>query len=245
MVYSPLYTSATSIYTKAGLTSSQVDLTSNDYQLIRDADEEVELITNRKFVSTTSITEYFDGKKLDIVGYSGSKTTSFKTSFYPILSITSLELLDDDGTASVTYDGLTTVQISAGTFRTDDYVCETQIDPLTQSVILNGNIRFFSDEIPEGIQNIKITYTYGYSTLPPIINTLATTIGAIKMWITFLGGSYNRLDSYSIPQQSVNKGEFYGRGIRLIELYKKEIDDLLNRIGRRNRILVMSTGAIR
>ena len=243
--YSPKYTDSTSIYLKSGLSSTEKDVTSNDSQLIQEAEYELEMLTGRKFTSSTTITEYLNGPNKDIIGYGGYQATSIRTSNYPILSITSFGLLDTDGAVTQAFGTLTTTQISAGTFTTSDYWLETQYDPLSEVEVCNGFIRLKTATIPPGTSNVKITYTYGYGSVPVQVKNLASTLGAIRQWVSFLGGSYNRLDSYSIPQQNVSKGDFYVRGTTMINVLQAEADRLLDRIGRRPRVLFGATGASR
>ena len=99
-----------------------------------------------------------------------------------------------------------------------------------------------TEEIPPGNNNIQISYTYGYTTLPTQIRTLACCLAGIRAWVNFMGGSYNYLNSYSIPQQSVNKGDFYDRAQKNIEALTNEANGLLDRVGRKPRTLFVSSG---
>jgi len=69
-------------------------------------------------------------------------------------------------------------------------------------------------------------------------------MAGIRAWIRFLGGQYNRVNDYSIPQQSINKGDFYMRGKQNIETMQNEIDRILERVGRRSRVLFTTSGTI-
>lgn len=243
--YTARYTDATSIYTKAGLTATQLDVTTNDSQLIREAESELETLTGRKFTSSTAITEYISAQAKDTLGYSGTSVTSVKVQNYPILSVTSLIVLNLDGTANTTYDTLSTAEIAAGTYENADYWAETQFDPVSQAVICNGKFTLKTATFPTGKNNVKVGYTYGYASVPETVKDLATCLGAMRMWISFMGGQYNRLDSYSIPQQSVSKGDFYARGMKMIELLQLEAERLLDRIGRKPRTLLFTSSGER
>ena len=246
MTYTLKYiNSATDVYTKSGLTASEVDLTSNDYQLIQEAENEVELLTGRKFTNGNTCTDFLDGPQKDIIGYAGTNATSINISRYPIQSITTFSKLNTDGTTAKAYDTLTSVQVAAGTFDNDDYWLETMTDPLTGSIVPYGVLRLKTDSFTPGHNNYKVAYTYGYTSVPAPVKALAVCLAAIKQWVAFLGGYYNRLDSYSIPQQSVNKGDFFSRGDKMIALLKEESEMWLDRIGRRPRILMFSSGETR
>lgn len=244
MVYSPKYCSATDAYTKTGLTSSEVDLTTNDYQLIQEAEAELEALTGRKFTSGNASTEYYSGQDKDILGATGEKATRIHVANWPVQSITALQQLYVDGSVATTYATLSSTLISAGTYYNADYWLETSYDPLQDAQALNGSILFSTVYVTPGRMNYKVSYTYGYATVPAIVKNLATCLVGIRMWVSFMGGQYNRLDSYNIPQQSVNKGSFYDRCVQNIAVLREEADRLLERIGRRPRTLfVASTGA--
>lgn len=242
MVYSAKYTNATSIYLKSGLTASEVDVTSNDSQLIKEAEAEVDAITGRFFGSAIAKTEFFNGPKKDILGFSGQLARTIKVSAYPIQSITSLLILNTDGTTNTTYDTLSSAEITAGTFESADYWLETSRDDMTDTIIPTGKIILKNAEFPVGHNNIKVAYTYGYSSVPYQVADLAACLAGIRQWVNFLGGNYNRLDSYSIPQQSISKGDFYVRGEKAIQTLRDEADRLLDRIGRRPRTLFIASG---
>jgi hypothetical protein len=163
----------------------------------------------------------------------------------PVQSITEFKILDTSGTATSTFGTLTSVQIAAGTFSTTDYWLEVSNDSITNTVVPNGTIKLKTQTFPEGDNNVKVSYTYGYSSVPVLVKDLASCLAGIRVWIAFLGGQYNRLDSYSIPQQSVQKGDFYSRGRQNIEQLRAEAEGLLDRIGRRLRTTFFATGGAR
>ena len=143
------------------------------------------------------------------------------------------------------YSTLTSVQIAAGTYYTDDYWLDTMEDPITGSVIPYGKITLITDEFPVGMNNIKVSYTYGYASVPVAVRDLATCLAGIRAWIRFMGGSYNYLNSYSIPQQSVSKGDFYDRGQKMIDQLTNESNRLLDRIGRKASTVFFASSADR
>ena len=243
MVYTFKYIiSVTDIYTKAGLTISDIDLTANDYELIQQGEAELEIETGRKFTNGTAITEYINGPKKDLYGYSGSKATSINLRNYPVQSITEFKMLNIDGTAQQIFGTLTAIQVSGGTFDTVDYWLDTATDSIAFANLPYGRITMKTAEFNPGINNIKVSYTYGYASVPSIIKHLAVNIIAIKAWVTFLGGNYNFINSYSIPQQSVTKGDIYDRGTKMAEFLSNEINTILDRIGRRKDTLIFATG---
>lgn len=235
------YCNYTDVYNKTGLSTTEVASAIVDV-LIDDTTAEINSITGRNFTNANAVTEYLSIKDKDLIG---NYQTSIQLSKYPIQSITLFNQLDIDGNATDTYALLTSVQIAAGTYETVDYWLETNRDSTTNLVVPNGKIGLKTDSFPKGTNNVKVSYTYGYTTVPIIIRDLATCLAGIRCWIRFLGGCYNRLNSYSIPQQNVNKGDFYQRGQQNINLLQEEANRLLDLIGRKPRTLFFSTGAVR
>jgi hypothetical protein len=244
VAYAPIYTSVVQVQAKTGLSNTEVDLTNDEVvrATIEEAEKEVESITGRKFTSGVVITEYFSGADKDILGNSA---TSIQLSQYPIQSITAFKLIDMGGSTIVDLGALTDVQIAAGTFETSQYWLEVQSDNLSETTTPNGKIILKVYTIPKGTNNVKVGYTYGYTTVPPVVKALASNLAGIRCWVRFLGGQYNRLNSYSIPQQSVDKGDIYVRGAKEIELLNLETERLLDRIGRKSRTLAFATGGLR
>lgn len=244
MAYTPVYCTAQQVYNKTGLSATEIDLSTN-VDIIEDAEAELEALTGKKWTNGVSKTDYFNGISKDIIGTSGNYSITINTTCYPIQSITSFLLLNTDGTTNTTFDNLTSVQISAGTYYTDDYWLETSTDSITNSLICSGKIILKETNFSTGTQNIKISYTYGYSTVPALIRALACCLAGIRAWVNFLGGNYNRINSYMIPQQTVNKGDFYARGIENIQSLHKEANDILDRVGRKSRLLFTSSSGVK
>jgi hypothetical protein len=242
--YSPIYTSVAAVQSKTSLSATEIDLTDDNIvrATIEDAEVELELLTGRKFTSSTAITEYINVNREDILG---NKQTKIQTSQWPILSVTTFNILDLDNATEDALDTLTAAQIAAGTFYTADYWLDVSRDAVSNSVVANGHIALKVNSMSKQMQKVKIAYTYGYASVPVSIRDLATCLAGIRCWIRFMGGQYNRLNSYSIPQQTVNKGNFYERAQQNIAALQTEADRLLDRIGRKPRIYMYSTGSDR
>lgn len=243
MTYSPIYTTVNYVQAKTGLSNTEVDLSSDNIvrMTIEDAENELEVLIGRKFTDANSYTEYININREDILG---NKQTSFTLSNYPIQSITTLLELDISGNTTYTYVTLSAAQISAGTITTTDYWLETE-ESLNVAQACTGKVTLKVRSLNQGTQVIKAVYTYGYSTVPVEIRDLATCLAGIRCWVRFLGASYNRLNSYQIPQQVANKGDFYQRGQQNIQMLTDEANRLLDRIGRKPRTFFTSTGGSR
>ena len=236
--YSPIYTSAEEVYARTGLTNSEVDLIAYDY-IIRDAETEVELLTGKKYTTGNARVGYFSMPDKDITD---TKPTTVWLSNFPIQSIVEFKTLDVNGAAISTYGTLTSVQIAAGTFETTDYWLEVKEDAVTGNIIPTGKITLKTASFSKGTNNVKVSYTYGYTSVPTAVKELACCLAGIRAWLRFLGCGYNRLNSYAIPQQSVDKGDFYIRGKQNIDLLTDEANRTLDRVGRKPRTLYFATG---
>lgn len=235
------YCSTSDVYLKTGLSTTEVAALSVE-SLIVDAEYELDSVAGRAFTNANQITEYLSIKDKDVIG---KAQTTIVLSKHPIQSISLFNQVDVNDSAIDTYATLTGAQIIAGTFATDDYWLQTMNDPLTNIMSPNGKIILKTDSFPKGTNNVKITYTYGYASVPNMIKNLAVCLAGIRTWLAFMGCGYNRLNSYSIPQQSVNKGDFYQRGMQNIQLLTDEANRLFDRIGRKPRTLFFSSGGAR
>lgn len=213
---------------------------SSNTDIIQDAETEVEELCGKKFTNGTTITEYLSTPRQDVFNNS---RTNIQTSLYPVQSISSFNLQDINGSITTSFAALTGASITAGTFQTNDYWLEVAREGLSNSVLPNGRVVLKTQTIAPGFNNVYIVYTYGYATVPNVIRDLAACLAGIRAWTNFLGGNYNRLNNYSIPQQTVSKGDFYQRGAQNIQQLNDEANRILDRVGRKARTLYFSTGA--
>jgi len=232
------YCTYTDVYNKTGLSTSEVGSAIVD-ALILDAEAELEMQAGRVFTNANSITEYLSTKDKDIIG---NYASSFQLSHYPVQSITLCNIVDIDGNATSTFDTMTSAEIIAHTYESEDYWLQTMNDPVTNSIIPNGKITLKESTIAKGTNNVKVSYTYGYSSVPQVIWNLAVCLSAIRVWITFMGGQYDRITSYNIPQQGVVKGDIYQRGQQQINMINEEANRLFNRIGKKTLSFFASSG---
>jgi hypothetical protein len=233
------YCSEQDVYNRAGLTATEVNLTTNT-NIIYDSEAELELITGRKFTDSNSVTEYISGPDKDILGISGNKARSIVISNYPIQTITQFLQLNSDGTTQTTY-----ATWAGSTFETTDYWLESMEDQITNNEIAYGKLTFKNTDVQPGIRNYKVAYTYGYASVPADVKTLCECLAGVRMWIQFMGGKYNRLDNYSIPQQTANRGDLFYRGNEMIKHLTEEANRLLTRIGKRGSYLFAGSGGVR
>jgi len=235
------YCSSADVYYRTGLSTTEIASAIVDI-MISDAEAELEAIAGRKFTNGNSITEYLSIKDKDLVG---NYQSSFSVSHYPIQSITECKILDQDGDATSTFETLSTVDIATGTFHTNDYWLGIATDTITNLIKPTGRIILKTRTLPEGTNNLKIAYTYGYSTVPTIITDLASCMAGLRAWVYVLGGNYDGANSYNLSEFSVNTGDLYSRGKQNMEFLKTRIDDLFSRVGIKQRTLFFATGSDR
>jgi hypothetical protein len=69
-------------------------------------------------------------------------------------------------------------------------------------------------------QSILLGYAYGVYPIPVIIQEYTATLAAIKTLLSQLGGSYRNVESYTIPEMTVNKGGQYQKIRETLEQLK-------------------------
>ena len=240
-VISSKYATTSDVYNRSGLTSSLVSTAVMD-MLIVDAEAELESITQNIYTDATAITEYFTFKRMDLLDNSQSK---LMLTHWPIQSITSFTLLDIDGTVVSTFDTLSTAEILAATYQNDDYWIETMNNPIDNTTIPWGQISLKTKTFETGVDRAKVSYTYGYASVPRMITTLSACLAGIRGWVYLLGGNYESASSYSLDALSVQKGELFTRGQQMVASLQSQADSILDRIGRQPRVTFYASGGDR
>jgi len=230
----PIYCSTDDVIRASGIDPSDVS-TSDITEFILDAEAEVDEWTGKYFTPVT-FTEYHTGRPVETSATDNinegvyfdvprEASREILLEHYPIISVTSVELLSDDGSVEST--------LTESTGGTDgDYHIFYDI----------GKIWIFTEKIPAGMHKkmVKVIYQAGTSTVPRKIKRLTEVIAAIKLLVQQAGGTYNDVTSYSLPEGiSVAKGEPWVNIIRTLERLEKERDNLLNMIGREVRTVVV------
>ncbi|MCK5019043.1 MAG: hypothetical protein KAS32_18425 [Candidatus Peribacteraceae bacterium] len=85
-----------------------------------------------------------------------------------------------------------------------------------------GEITFIAKTIPDGTRNVKVRYKYGSATVPKKVRELSASLAGCACFFAMIGGSFDDVTSYTIPEMSVSKGEPYtNMRAAIIELQKK------------------------
>ena len=192
------------------------------------ADAEIEKWTGKKW-SVASYTEYFSGRAEKITATDSVKEGQYwdeseedkhliMLSNYPIVTITSLQYLDDDGTVDQTLTENTD-------FHFWDY----------------GKIWIFTSSIPTGHnkKKVKVVYTAGYSEATNEVKELSAIIASMQLLISMIGGSFIDITSYTITGTSVSVGEPYMNLRAGLEKLEERKNFLMNAIGREVRQMVV------
>jgi len=148
----------------------------------------------------------------EVIDYDGSGVLRLNKA--PIISITTLEKEVNGINATAE----SWVALTEGRLVTQDFT--TYLD--------EGEVRFHGTKLPAaGYQNIKITYTWGASTVPSQVKRLATLVTAKRVTDSIMNNSAtNEGGSLSVGTISISDPSKFGENHRtqmnkeIIELYK-------------------------
>jgi len=130
------------------------------------ADTMVDSILGRSFTTELSKEEYFDTEQRNVFFGNDIGYRSFPLSCWPIGSVTSVQLIF----RNLNSNNVVVTTTKDLVFNNDYYV-----DSMPQGTIIR-----FDDEIelPIGKQCIKVSYTYGYGTVPADVEMFANYLAA-------------------------------------------------------------------
>jgi len=212
----------------SGITSG--DVSDDDFTaFIAEATQYINEWAGKAWESTTK-TEYFEGRSQTITA-TGSVTIGqyyeetdddrrvIILSNYPILSMTSLEFLNDDGS------------VDTSLTENDDYHVWND----------TGKIRLITNTIPagKGKKKVKAVYNYGATSVPVTVRELCATLAGINALVNLTGGSYDDITSFTLGPLSVGIGEPYMNMKAAIMEMRKSTKRLFNSIGRQFRSVVV------
>lgn len=188
------------------ISSSSVPSSTTVSTWIAQAAAQIELQTGKVWESTVASSVVFDA----------DGTEYFRFPEAPVISVSTLEY-EDQGLGA---DSENWVSLTEG--RTNDFIL----------YVNDGEIRFTGKNTkpPLGSKNLRVTYTYGYSTTPVYITRLATLMVASRVIETVInesaqqGGGSVTVGNISITDPTTFSVSHL-RGI------KSEIKDLLGTIG--------------
>lgn len=183
------------------------------------AQAEIESTTDQKYTTTTTYTEYYSlypPKRAD-----GLQPNRLTLKHYPILSIDTFNLIDSTGNPYAILDTLSAAEISAGTYQSADYYC----DPNTGLIELSTR---YMDYVP---RRVKVVYKSGYSSVPMIVTQLANQLATQMALTQFLGGSWEKANKFSVPEQSFDVGDVKDKALTTLNSTRVKIDNLYAMLG--------------
>ncbi len=223
------YSTSSQVYVLGGFSITEVSQ-ANVETLIAFTDAEIDSLFNRSFDDETAFTEYISlylPKRADDI-----EPNRIVTSYYPIQSISEFILLTSTSSTTTTLATLSSTMMKINQWQTADYF----IDPTI------GLIELSSRTLQYSPSKAKIRGTYGYTTVPVYVQELSAILTAIRAWVNFLGGNYDRLNRYKLPEQEYDKGDFYDRGMKAIEKLSDRANSLVSLIGEKYKSQFFSTG---
>ena len=218
-----IYCQISDVRRACGVDSTSVVSDTNITEFISDAEAEIDIWTGKVYTSTAA-TEYYEGIPQEISATQNidegvyfeiprEEKREILLDHYPVISITSLQWIDDDGTVNTSL-----------TENTDYHLWNS-----------TGKVWIFTKNLPYGDnkKKVKIVYTYGTSSVPRIVQRLASVIAGIHALVYQMGGTYNDVTSYSLPEGiNISLGEPYTQLRETLNRLEKERDYLFNMIGR-------------
>lgn len=150
---SALYCNASDVYDFMGIDDGKINPNTVNL-IIEGVSKDIDSKTNSSFISNTATDEYHDGK--------GSFRRDYLLDHAPIISISSLSTTQDIAGDTTTWDDLTEG-------RAYDFIFKT-----------NGRVTILDDDYlpPETEDALKVTYTWGYNSIPNDIRRLAILMSA-------------------------------------------------------------------
>lgn len=100
-----------------------------------------------------------------------------------------------------------------------------------------GKLWFIEKSIPDGTQNVRVTYKYGASSVPALVAELSAIFVAIRVYVNITGGSYDDPTSYSIGSKSISIGEVYVNVAQVLKNYRQRVKEILDALGRRSFVI--------
>jgi len=164
-----LYCTVEQVWERSGQDDTFVNR-STTLMYIKESMDNIDSMMGKSFQYGTSVTEWFDTSQPD----ENIKRTSVFLRYTPIISMVSVEEYDTDNNLSETHDS-------------DDYWIDLK----------TGYLRLASGEFGQQKHRVKVTYTYGYETVPRKISQLCAVLSAMKVHLHYIGQSVDDVTSWS------------------------------------------------
>ncbi len=200
-----LYANPTDVARRVGLDIDDLpkDLTYNDlYKYIADISRSIDKLTNNLYGRTETFEYRHSSKYMNI-------SKSFDL---PYRNVTDLSVFFKNSIESETFDEI-------------NYGYDYDYKPESGRIFLYR----YPTLQPRMIRDIKVTGTYGQSTIPDEIRQLAEILSGIKIFVYLTGGSFDDVTAYTLGEYSESLGEPYTNlraTITMLEEEKRRLMEL-------------------
>jgi len=181
------------------------------------AEDEVNKLTANYWGEPKTSIQYFDGYSSgypqtdEPFGTQIENRPEFELKYTGINSVTSIEFLDNKGDVSSDVDS--------------DYIRLLGDDGE------NGRVIVTSGSIPNGKENIKITFVHGHDAVPELVKELCALICSKMAFVNVSGGSYKDISTYSLGKASFSIGQVYVNVREAIDKMQSRIDEITESLG--------------
>lgn len=181
---------------------------------------EADKLTNNYWGEVKSSTQHFDGASDGYVhtdrpfGTQVMQQPEFELRWSSVQTITSVEFLDNTGAVQNDIDA--------------EY-----IRLITDDEYQDGRVIITAGSIPNGKNNVQITYTHGYTETPVLIQELAALLGGMRALVNISGGSYKDVSTYSLGRKSFSIGQVYVNIESSIKQMKLRVQEITESLGYR------------
>lgn len=122
------------------------------------------------------------------------------------------------------------IRITGGAYSTapsiEEVYAEDEISTWVNSRAVRvseiGAVTFIDSYIPAGTKNLKVRYNVGMASVPYTVRDLTANLAALQALVRLIGGSFDDVTAYTVPQMSISKGEPYtNMRAGIIEIQKR------------------------
>jgi len=131
------------------------------------------------------------------------------------------------------YSGIKTVEAVEFLDNTGDVQNDVEAEYIRLMIddeYQDGRVIVTAGSIPNGKNNVRITYTHGYDSTPDLVQEMIALLGGVRALVNISGGSYKDVSTYSLGRKSFSIGQVYVNiesSIKQMKLRVKEITEEL------------------
>ena len=113
---------------------------------------------------------------------------------------------------------------------------DTILEPREFQFENNGTLHIIGQRKKSGVRNVRVTYSYGYTTTPTYIADLSILLASERAFLNITGSSYDDATGYTLGSKSVQIGEAWVNVKQVLEEIRKRINKILESIGKRAKV---------